>query len=132
MQIYISEEAIIADIQDKFHGLYPCLKLEFFHTPYVDRVCNAKRNRVPPEMPIEKIRILHSFGWLDISHYRTALAVEHDLSYLFGLSAKVLHRSGSIWLQTTRAGHLSLEELNAGDGLKEPAALQLPEEPEKE
>lgn len=131
MQIYISEEAIIADIQEKFHQIYPKLKLEFFRDPVGEGEHIHKNIRVSPDTPIEKIRIRHHFGWLDVSHYRTALAVEHDLSHLFGLHAKILHKSGSLWLQATGTGHLSLEELSAGDTPKK-STFHLPEEPEAE
>lgn len=131
MQIYISEEAIISDIQDRFHRLYPGLKLAFFRKSGLPGECTDEKDRLSSSMPIEKVRMLHSFGWLDVSHYRTALAVEHDLKCLFGLHGRILHQKGNLWLQTTTTGHLTLEELNAGDSEKA-TAFQLPEEPETE
>lgn len=131
MQIYISEEAIISDIQERFHHLYPGLKLEFFRKSSLPGECCDVKDKFATNTPIEKIRILHSFGWLDVSHYRTALAVEHDLRCLFGLHGHIFHKAGDLWLQTTTTGHLTLEELNAGDAEKA-AAFQLPEEPENE
>ncbi|QJB30428.1 hypothetical protein HF324_03325 [Chitinophaga oryzae] len=130
MQIYISEEAIIGDIQERFHRLYPRLKLEFFRKPHAPGACSPEKDKLPANTPIEKVRMQHSFGWLDVSHYRTAVAVEHDLKSLFGLHAQVLHKAGALWLQTTGTGHLTLEELNAGDAEK--AVFELPEEPENE
>lgn len=131
MQIYISEEAIIADIQERFNRQYPRLKLEFFHKSALPGESCDEKEKLATNTPIEKVRILHSFGWLDISHYRTALAVEHDLTSLFGLHGHIFHKAGELWLQTTTTGHLTLEELNAGD-TKKAASFQLPEEPEKE
>ena len=132
MHIYISEEAVIRDIQDRFQIMYPYLKLEFFRRPHIKGEGSPQREKISPDTPIEKIRMLHSFGWLDISYYRTAAAVEHDLSYLYGLSAQILRRAGTIWLETTGTDGWTLEELNnSGKPARHPT-FNLPEEPETE
>ncbi|NLR60346.1 hypothetical protein HGH93_19700 [Chitinophaga polysaccharea] len=129
MHIYISEEAVVRDIQDRFQAIYPYLKLEFFKKPHVKGEGSPKSDRISPDTPIEKIRMLHSFGWLDISYYRTAAALEHDLSYTYGLSAQVLRKSGNLWLETTGTDSWTLEELNnAGRAAKSPT-FNLPEDP---
>lgn len=127
MQIYISEEAVVRDIQEKFQTMYPYLKLEFFRKPHTIGACSPEAEKISPDTAIEKIRMIHSFGWLDISYYRTAGAVEHDFSYIFGLSAKILRKAGNLWLETTITDNWTLEELNnAGRPVKR-ARLQFPQ-----
>ncbi|MEC5142477.1 hypothetical protein [Chitinophaga sp. 212800010-3] len=132
MKIYISEEAVVADIQDKFHELYPYLKLEFFREPHADRKCSPQENAVPADTPIEKIRIQHSFGWLDVGNYRTALAIEHDFRHLFGLSVQILRRSGDLWLEVTGTSDWTLEKLNAAGKPDNPEVFSLPDEADSE
>ncbi|MGO4292171.1 hypothetical protein [Chitinophaga sp. RAB17] len=127
MQIYISEEAVVRDIQEKFQTMYPYLKLEFFRKPHTKGACSPEAEKISSDTPIEKIRMIHSFGWLDISYYRTAAAVEHDFGYLFGLSAQILRKAGNLWLETTITDNWTLEELNnAGRPVKR-ARLQFPD-----
>lgn len=127
MQIYISEEAVVRDIQEKFQTMYPYLRLEFFRKPHTKGTCSPEAEKISSDTPIEKIRMIHSFGWLDISYYRTAAAVEHDFSYLFGLSVQILRKAGNLWLETTITDNWTLEELNnAGRPVKR-SRLQFPQ-----
>ncbi|HVI43840.1 MAG TPA: hypothetical protein VM802_03190 [Chitinophaga sp.] len=131
MKIYISEEAIVADIEDRFHSLYPNLKLEFFRKPHEEGKCSPANEKLPSNAPIEKIRMMHSFGWMDVSYYRTAAAVEHDFSHLFGLHAQILRKAGRLWLITTGTDNRTLEELNATGFPDEKQEFRLPEETEE-
>lgn len=127
MQIYISEEAVIRDIQDKFQTIYPNLKLEFFRTPHTKGAYSPEEDKISPDTPVEKVRMREGFGWLDISYYRTAAEVEHDFSHIFGLSAQILRKAGTLWLETMATDNWTLEELNdAGRPAKHPA-FNLPE-----
>lgn len=132
MQIYISEEAVVADIQDRFQTLYPYLKLEFFRKPHTKGECSSGEEKILPETPIEKIRIKHTFGWIDISYYRTAAAVEHDFSYIFGLSTQILRKAGTLWLETTSTDSWTLEELNNAGRPAKSHTFQLPEQPDND
>lgn len=128
MDIYISEEAVVADIQKRFQEFYPNLKLAFYRKPHTKGECSPKEEMVPPDTPIDKIRMIHNFGWLDISYYRLAAAVEHDFSYQFGLSVQIIRRSGDLWLETTTTDSWTLEELNAAGRLVKRQRFQLPDE----
>lgn len=130
MQIYISEESVVKDIQEKFHTIYPYLKLEFYRKPHTKGEYSPEEEKISRDTPIEKIRMRNGFGWLDISYYRTAAAIEHDFSYVFGLNAQILRKAGALWLETTGTDNWTLEELNnAGRSLKS-HSFQLPEDPD--
>ena len=128
MQIYISEEAIVGDIEDRFHAMYPYLKLTFFRKPHIKGVYSPEEDKIAPDTPIEKVRMRNGFGWLDISYYRTAAAVEHDFSYLFGLHAQILRKAGTRWLETTATDNWTLEALNDAGRPTKQSTFSLPEE----
>ncbi|WP_298734290.1 hypothetical protein [uncultured Chitinophaga sp.] len=112
MQIYISEDATISNIQDDFKVAYPYLKLEFYRQPHAPGAASPAQDRIPPATPIEDVRMMHSFGWIDISPNRTAHELEHDFCRLYGLNAQVLRKSGDLWLATTKTDNWTLAQLN--------------------
>ena len=112
MQIYISEDAIIANIQREFQAAYPYLKLEFYEQPHLAGQASPATGRIAPETSIDDIRMIHSFGWIDISDNRTAVEVEYDFRHMMGLNAQVLHKSGNLWLETTSTDDWTLARLN--------------------
>ena len=132
MQIYISEEAVVRDIQEKFQTIYPYLKLEFYSKPHIKGEYSSDEVKISPDTPVKKICMRDGFGWLDISYYRTAAAVEHDFSYIFGLSAQVLRKAGTLWLETTSTDSWTLEELNNAGRPSKNHAFQLPEHPDED
>ncbi len=113
MNIYISEEAVVEDIQERFHTLYPHLMLQFYKRPHNYGESIPAEDIISPRTPIEKIRMMHNFGWMDVSYYRTGVAVEHDFSHLFGLNARILQHTGNTWRDITNREAYTLEELNA-------------------
>lgn len=129
MEIYISEEAIIGNIQHDFQEAYPFLRLEFFRQPHEAGQCCPQKEKIPSETPIEDIRMMHTFGWLDISRHRTAAEIEHDFRRLMGLSAQVMRKSGEMWVQTTKTDFWTLQQLNEEGQLAEQHIFFYPEEP---
>jgi hypothetical protein len=129
MEIYISEEAIIGNIQRDFQELYPFLRLEFYQQPHeIGQSCSAKE-KLPAETPIEDIRMMHTFGWIDISRARTAAEIEHDFRHLMGLSVQVMRQSGDMWVQTTTTDFWTLQRLNDEGKLARQHIFFYPEEP---
>jgi hypothetical protein len=113
MQIYISDNAIIASVQRAFQAVYPYLKLEFY-SQYADAgQLSAAVRKVAPETPIDDIRDAGSCGWLDISQKRTAAELVSDLREIMGLNAQVTPRRGDLWLKTACTINWSLAQLNA-------------------
>lgn len=132
MQIYISEETVIKEIQEKFRTLYPYLKLEFYRKPHLKGEYSPEEDKISSDTPIENIRLRNDPGWMDISYYRTAAAVEHDFSYIFGLNAQILRKAGTLWLETIDTDSWTLEELNNAGKPSQRYSLRYPEEPDKE
>ncbi len=113
MQLYISEEAIVGDIQDKFQKYYPFLKLQFLLKPHLKRQHTPDSEDISPETLIEKITMRSRFGWLDISADRTIEEVEKDFNRIFGLHVQILQKKGSSWRTVTDPGNTTLNGLNS-------------------
>ncbi|QHS63869.1 hypothetical protein [Chitinophaga agri] len=113
MEIYISEEDILLNIQNKFHEVYPYLKLECYRNPHPDGGMSDNDQKIPSDTPIEDIRLVHSFGWMDISGHRTVAAVEKDFYRYMGLAVQIFRRCKTGWLQTTKTDALTLAEQNS-------------------
>lgn len=129
MEIYISEDATIATLQHEFREAYPYLKLECYRQPHSEGQACAVADKLPPATPIEEIRMMHNFGWLDIGHHRTAAAVEQDFFRKYGLSVQILRKSGDLWLQTTATDNWTLGQMNEEGKLAEKNIFYYPEEP---
>jgi len=112
MEIYISEEDILLNIQNKFREVYPYLKLECYLCPHEAERASANSQKVAADTPIEDIRLVHSFGWVDIGEQRSVEEVERDFYHDMGLAIQVFRRNKNGWLQTTRTDNLTLAEQN--------------------
>lgn len=112
MEIYISEEDIVLNIQNQFHEVYPYLKLECYLCPHELGSATGNNQKIPSDTPIEDIRLVHSFGWVDISEHRTVAAVEKDFYRDMGLAIQIFRRFKAGWLQTTKTDQLTLAEQN--------------------
>jgi hypothetical protein len=113
MEIYISEEDIWRNIQNKFHEVYPYLKLECYLCPHKRGEGSAGSKKVLSGTPIEDIRLVHSFGWINIGEHRTVAQVERDFYHDMGLAVQIFRRFRTGWLQTTQTDELSLGQQNS-------------------
>lgn len=129
MDIYISEDATIANIQNEFQAAYPFLKLEFYWQPHEAGSASPAWEKIAPQTPIEDIRMVHSFGWISISHSRTAQELEYDFRHNYGLNVQVLRKSGDLWLETTKTDNWTLGQLNDEGKMAEKHIFFYPEEP---
>ncbi len=112
MQIYISEEDLVENIQARFAAAYPFLTIEFFKEPHGEAAPSPLSGRIPGATPIDGIRMQHAFGWLDITGSRTVAEVEKECYELFGLSVQVFRKGRHCKLETTRTDYLTLDEQN--------------------
>ena len=129
MQIYISEDATINNIHNDFKEAYPYLKLEFYWQPHAAGEASPAWEKIPPATPIEDIRMMHNFGWIDVGPNRTADDLEHDFRHEFGLNVQVMRKSGDLWLETTKTDNWSLKQLNEEGKMAEKHVFFYPEEP---
>jgi hypothetical protein len=103
MEIYISEEDILQNIEDKFQAVYPNLKLEFyvsedFHRPFM------------LDASLDDIRMVHTFGWLDISADKTTAELQEVFKNEFALHVQVFRKTMYTWQKV--ADGLTLAQQN--------------------
>jgi len=113
MEIYISEEDILRNIQNRFREVYPYLKLECYLCPHEEGEGSRDNERVSPDTPIEDIRLMHTFGWIDIGEHLTVAEVEREFYRYMGLAIQIFRKGRNGWLQTTRTDAMTLAEQNA-------------------
>ena len=113
MTIYISEEDKICNIQQAFNDQFPYLKLEFYEQPHAWGAPCPSSCCLSPETPVGQIRMVHTFGWIDIGILRTAAEVEYDFRKILGLSVQIYQRKTGEWLKTTVTDDCTLAQLNA-------------------
>lgn len=113
MTIYIAEDEKICNIQRAFNDQFPHLKLEFYTQFYAHGDNCQGACCLSPETPIEDIRMMHTFGWVDIGSLRTAAEVEYDFRKWLGLSVQVFQCKDGSWLETSLNDDCTLAQLNA-------------------
>lgn len=123
MRIYVSEEDLVQNIQQRFREAFPFLEIRF---PAVPPMEGAGRADVPAETPIDDIRMQHSFGWIDVDGDKTTEALERDFLELFGLSVEVCRRGKDCLLSTQDSCYLPLREQNAVGGRSQQCTAQAP------
>jgi len=112
MEINISEDDLIANIQADFAEQYPYLKLHFYKNPHQEGTLSAKTEQLPAYLPIEEVTMFHTGGKIDIGQERTVAEIETDFLRKFGLCVQVMRQSGSIWLTTTDTDRWTLQQQN--------------------
>lgn len=112
MQLSITADDLIGNIQSGFHQQYPFLRLSFYRNPHDPGRASPRQERLPASMPIDDIRMFHREGPINISPDRVVAELEHEFFIRFGLCVQVEHRSGGQWLETTVTDSATLAELS--------------------
>lgn len=122
MKIYISEEDLVQNIQERFHEAFPYLEIHF---PAIgtDKDTGAQ---VAPETPIDDIRMQHSFGWVDVDGSKTVEALEKEFRELFGLTVEIYRKGKDCCFNTRDTSYLPLREQNAVGGRSQQCTAQPP------
>src|SRR6202044_1705957 len=97
-------------IQKSFSEMFPYLKLEFFSKPHTAKGAASKKLTLTPSKTMGQCRVVHSKGTLTILPHMTVNDLEQGFSETFGLTVKVLRKSGKAWLETTATDMWTLEK----------------------
>jgi hypothetical protein len=112
MEILVTDNKYIKEIQDEFQKRFPYLKIEFFRNTQKNNNSAPKSQLVSGKMTIGMIRTNHTDGPLNIAGSRSVGEVESDFQNKFGLSVEVFRKSGKMWIETTLTHHWSLLRQN--------------------
>jgi hypothetical protein len=112
MEILITDNKYIKEIQEEFQKKYPFLKIEFFKNVQKNGTSTLKSQLISGRMTVGMIRHIHPEGSLNIDGSRSVEDVENDFQNKFGLSVQVFRKSSSMWIETTLTHHWSLLRQN--------------------
>lgn len=112
MEIIITDNKYIREIQEEFQKKFPFLKIEFLKNSIKNGSSSLKSQLISGKMTVGMVRHIHPEGALNIDGSRSVEEIENDFQNKFGLSAQVFRKSGSMWIETTLTHHWSLLRQN--------------------
>ena len=112
MEIIITDNKYIKEIQEEFQRRFPYLKIEFFRNATQKGSSTPKSQIIPGKMAIGMVRHTHVEGALNIDGSRSVEEIENDFQNKFGLSVEIFRKSGNMWIETTLTHHWSLLRQN--------------------
>jgi hypothetical protein len=112
MELHITENKTIDQIQKEFSQKFPYLKIEFFNIPHSEGEASPMSGQLPPSSVIGKIRKKHNGKKMVITAHSKVADIEKRFQEVFGLPVQVFRKSGDVWLQTTITDHWTLAEQN--------------------
>lgn len=114
MQLQISADRTMGEVQADFNAVFPFLKIVFFnkeHKAY--KGSQAKFLLTDKAKTMRELCEKKSDGLLFLEDNMPTWQVERLFEEEFGLHVQVFRKSGSIWLETSKTDDLTLEEQNA-------------------
>lgn len=112
LNIEISEQRKISDVQKEFNEMFPYLKLEFFTKTHGKREGSEKKYQIDCSKKICDSRKINKKGLITIHPKLTVAELEKAFMENFGLSVQVFRKSGKMWLQSTITDDWTLREQN--------------------
>jgi hypothetical protein len=112
MNLQINRSKSIASIQEAFQSHFSYLKIEFFNSKHLIGEASSKENVIGGLVAISDINPEIKSGELALLPNLKVGELEQLFAEKFGLSVQVFHKSGRIWLQTTRTDDWTLVEQN--------------------
>ena len=112
MEITISKNKTLEQIQNEFSKRFPFLKIEFYKQAHKEGKGSPKKNTLNNELTIGAVQNVDSTGTIKINGLMKVSELEKAFATVFGLPVQVFRNSGDVWLQTTTTDNLTLAEQN--------------------
>ncbi len=112
MQLHITPNSLISDIQKEFNSVFPFLKLEFFNNRSYARADFSARKMITPHRRICEIQLAITDGDIEFSGEMKVAELENHFKEQFNLAVQVFRRSGNLWLETTMTDSWTLQQQN--------------------
>jgi hypothetical protein len=110
MDIKISNEKSVGEVQKEFRSVFPFLKIEFFKKNGTDS--KSRAHTIPEKTRIGIIRSIGNPGHINIDPDRTVEEIESDFFKQMGLVVQIFRKSGNVWIATTLTDQWSLDRQN--------------------
>jgi hypothetical protein len=110
IEMHITDNKLIQDLQEEFNSLFPYLKIEFFSI-----TSKGKENPkiLSPLQAVGQSRKKREDGVLLLNSHMTVTAFEKEMWERFGLLVQVFRQSGKMWIETSLTDSWTLERQNA-------------------
>ena len=112
MKFQIDEFTKIHDVQRAFSQAYTFLRLDFDQSMYPEKHVFEITDKIRRHNVINKESGLPATFALNMNKYRTVSELEQDVHEIFGISVRVLRKSGKNWLPTSVSDDRTLEMHN--------------------
>src|ERR1700679_3652553 len=112
MEINISNDRLISDLQKDFSNEFPFLKIEFFRNFQKMGEPSPKLQLIPKTLFVGQVRSTHTDGQIDLNGSKSVAEVENEFQNIYGLSVQVFRKSGNVWIETSLTDHWSLLRQN--------------------
>ncbi len=101
MNLHISPNFLISDVQKEFNTEFAFLKLEFFKKKALSHSDYSASQMVPGNRKIGYIQVSRIEGNIEIDGKMKVQDLETRLKDVFSLAVQVFRKSGNLWLETT-------------------------------
>lgn len=112
MQLHLTADTTIAEIQKEFHHFYSYLKIEFYSEPHKVGELSREKYRIAHDKKISEVGKKGANGIYEWSADTTVRYFEKGLFEMCGLSVQVFRKSVNIWLETSITDKWTLEKQN--------------------
>src|SRR5690606_24691383 len=102
----------IEDVQKKFKDVYPYLKIDFYKKKHDEEELSPIEDMISSDKLFSQVGKSIITREIDISKHRTVADLEKAVYDKFGISMQVSRKSGSVWIQTSKTDHRTLEMQN--------------------
>ena len=109
MKIHITRNLLVDDLNKRFQGVYPYLKIHFFRS---GQKKTERSNRVIKGVCLHDIAPWMKEGIITIKGTMKVRELEDLFITFFLLKVQVMRRSGNIWLETTATDDWTLAHQN--------------------
>lgn len=112
MEIIISADKKIREIQEEFNQQFPYLKIEFFKKSHGEGEASPLSDLIDSNKTIREISSYKENKPVKINSFAKVSTFEIFFLETYGLSVQIFRKSGKKWLQTTTTDHWTLIEQN--------------------
>lgn len=130
MEIIITKEKRLSQIQDEFNGMFPFLKLEFYSSFHKAGEGSSTKAVLNNGLRVSDVCNLNNNGSISITGAMKVSELEKKFRDVYGLSVQVFRKSNNLWLQTTITDSwpLSKQNQNAMEMNEQENAKEEPED----
>jgi hypothetical protein len=112
MEIFLSSESSIKEINKEFTKFFPCLKLEFYPRKHKPGETSLLEHRFSERTSLKEINKNFVPGMIKFNLFDSVADLEQRFQKHFDLSIQVFRRTGEIWVETVQTDNLSLQVQN--------------------